>query len=602
MEDPGGPNQAVEQITSDTQIAGFGIDPSTGDILLADDNSNRQEDDQIKRLVYSTPAGTDLPDLLSEVGAFSDLANLTPESGVTPYDINVPFWSDKADKTRWFTLPENSGPMTWSAEGNWAFPKGQAWIKHFDLDLDRDNPGTNVRRLETRFLVRTATDFYGITYRWNDAQTDAELVDEDGLSEEFTITEGGQPITQTWTYPSRNDCRTCHTPVGGIALGFGTRQLNRDFNFGAGNENQIAHFESAGYFTNDPPDPAGLPKLYPSDDQTASIEDRARSYLAANCVNCHQDGGPSLGNWTARPDFATAVSGIVDGSLVNNGGDNFNRVLAPGDIPRSMLISRLAAVGDHGSPLAAMPPLATNVVNQDAIDLLTQWAEMENQEPLSEASGDSLVLLPASATLDGTASDDGFPRDPGEISITWTKLSGPGTVTFSNANAPDTSALFSAPGDYVLRLSVDDGNSVSTSDVNVAVAIGIDFWKAGLFSDSQLADPDISGHFADFEFDGLTTVEEFLFDADPLSHDPSPVIIFLDNDRLTAEFTIRKYTGGITARVFVGDLPGIGDTGPPHVVEEVLSDDGVWLEMRVRDQTTTTDASQRFMWLEFEVP
>jgi uncharacterized repeat protein (TIGR03806 family) len=602
MEDPGGPNQAVEQIASDTQIAGFGIDPSTDEILLADDNSNRQNDDQIKRLVYSTPAGTAVPNLLSEVGAFSDLATLTPEQGVTPYDINVPFWSDSATKTRWFTLPENSDEMIWAQDNNWHFPKGQAWIKHFDLDLNRDNPGTSVRRLETRFLVRTATDFYGITYRWNDAQTDAQLVDEDGLTEEFTITEGGQPRTQTWTYPSRNDCRTCHTPVGGIALGFNTRQLNKDFDFGSGDENQIAHFETAGYFSNDPPDPSGLPTLYAADDQSASIEDRARSYLAANCVQCHQNGGPALGNWTARPELTTAATGIVDGLLVNNGGDSFNRLLAPGDTPRSMLISRLAAVGNHGSPLAGMPPLATSVVNQQAIDLLTQWAALENETPNSTATGDSLVLLPTRATLSGTASDDGFPRDPGNISITWTRLSGPGSVGFSNANATDTSAVFSAPGDYVLRLTVDDGSKTSTSDVNVAVAIGLDHWKSQLFSTAQLADDAVSGNFADFEFDGLTTIEEFLFDTDPLNHDPTPVTIFLDNDRLTAEFSIRKYTGGISTRVFVGDLPGNGGTGTAHIEEEIVSDDGVWLEMRVRDKTTTSDTNQRFMWLQFEAP
>ena len=602
MEDPGGPNQEVEQIATDSEIAGFGIDPSTGDILLADDNSNRQNDDRIKRLVYDVPAGSNLPTLLSDVGAFENLANLDPAQGVVPYDINVPFWSDNATKTRWFTLPDNGGRMIWSSNFNWSFPKGQTWIKHFDLDLDRDNPGTVVRRLETRFLVRTATDFYGITYRWNDAQTDAELVDEDGLSEDFTITEGGQAVTQTWTYPSRNDCRTCHTAVGGIALGFNTRQLNRDFDFGTGNENQIAHFETAGYFVNNPPDPGGLPKMYAADDTSATIEDRARSYLAANCVQCHQPGGPALGSWTARPDIATAATGIIDGALINYNSDSFNRVLAPGDPARSMLISRLTAVGDHGSQVAAMPPLATSVINQEAIDLLTQWAESENAAPDNSAIGDALIKLPSGATLDGTVSDDGFPRDPGALTIGWEKVSGPGTVIFDSPNNADTGAEFSQPGDYVLRLTVSDGAKSSVADVNVAVTVGLEFWKTELFSASQLANPQVSGNFADFEFDGLTTIEEFLFGTDPLATDESPVMIFLDSDRLTAEFTIRKHTDGVTARVFVGDVPGSGDTGPLHLDEEVLSDDGVWLEMRVRDKTTTTDTDRRFMWLHFEAP
>ena len=47
-----------------------------------------------------------LPATLSETGVFRELATLTPHEGIEPYEINVPFWSDHAQKKRWFSLPE----------------------------------------------------------------------------------------------------------------------------------------------------------------------------------------------------------------------------------------------------------------------------------------------------------------------------------------------------------------------------------------------------------------------------------------------------------------------------------------------------------------
>ena len=62
------------------------------------------------------------------------------------------------------------------------------------------------------------------------------------------------------------------------------------------------------------------------------------------------------------------------------------------------------------------------------------------------AGSDQTITLPASASLNGTASDDGKPNPPGALTTTWSKVSGPGTVTFGNANALSTTASFSAAG------------------------------------------------------------------------------------------------------------------------------------------------------------
>ena len=94
-----------------------------------------------------------------------------------------------------------------------------------------------------------------------------------------------------------------------------------------------------------------------------------------------------------------------------------------------------------------------------------------NQAPTVNAGPDQTITLPASASLDGTVSDDGLPTPPALIT-TWSKFSGPGVVTFANASAVDTTASFSASGTYVLRLTADDGAGSSSDDVTVTVNPG----------------------------------------------------------------------------------------------------------------------------------
>jgi hypothetical protein len=92
-----------------------------------------------------------------------------------------------------------------------------------------------------------------------------------------------------------------------------------------------------------------------------------------------------------------------------------------------------------------------------------------NQAPVVNAGPDQIITLPATASLVGTATDDGLPNPPNALTITWSKLSGPGTVSFANPGAPTTTATFSVAGNYVLRLTASDSALTSTDDVNVTV-------------------------------------------------------------------------------------------------------------------------------------
>ena len=90
-----------------------------------------------------------------------------------------------------------------------------------------------------------------------------------------------------------------------------------------------------------------------------------------------------------------------------------------------------------------------------------------NVAPTVNAGADQTITLPGSATLNATISDDGRPN--GTLTRSWTRVSGPGTVTFSAPSAAATTATFSASGTYVLRLTASDGALSTIDDVTVTV-------------------------------------------------------------------------------------------------------------------------------------
>ena len=90
-----------------------------------------------------------------------------------------------------------------------------------------------------------------------------------------------------------------------------------------------------------------------------------------------------------------------------------------------------------------------------------------NMPPTVDAGPDQLLTIPAIAVLDGTVMDDGIP--PGVLSVHWTHISGPGTVTFSNPTQEDTTASFSIAGTYILRLEADDTELVARDEVTITV-------------------------------------------------------------------------------------------------------------------------------------
>lgn len=389
-------------LTVERAVSAYGVDPRNGDVLLCS-----LPRDTIKRLELSPPSsGPALPPTLSATGAFKDLATLEPQPGIVPYQINSPFWSDHAQKQRWFSLPNTSLTLTYNKDLPWVAPAGGVWVKHFDLVTNEVTQAK--RRLETRFIVQTGEGVYGITYRWEPGASDATLVPAEGFSETIPVQlANGQVRNQQWAYPSRSACLACHTPITGGLLGFNTAQLNRTYLYPSGIEtNQIHALLGAGYLSNATvPEPHALPRLAAVTDVDASLEYRVRSYLDSNCSSCHRPGGAAPTVWDARfsnpIDGATWGSRLIDAPLKETLDNPLNRTFVVGHPELSMILKRIAVRGS-----IQMPPLASSELDQNAVDLLTAW--ITSNELKSRLSLDSwkTVFFPTAGDPRAASSAD----------------------------------------------------------------------------------------------------------------------------------------------------------------------------------------------------
>ncbi len=353
------------------------------------------------------------PQLLSRTGVFKDTLRLVPGDALIPYDVIVPFWSDGAGKRRWVSVPGDQ-KIKFAPTGEWTFPAGTVFVKTFELATNDLDPGS-LRRLETRLLVRDRRGgVYGVVYKWRADNRDADLL-ATNLSEAISIRTATGVRTQTWYYPSRQDCLVCHTPLAGGVLGVKTRQLDRDFTFPSGvTDNQLRAWNHIGLFDTNlaGADLPNFPRLARLDDPAQSLETRARSYLDANCAQCHRPGG-TVAYFDARYDTPLPRQNLINGPVLIDERIDHPRIVAPNDIWRSLLYMRADT-----TEAFKMPPLARNTIDGRGMSLLRQWIESLPGRPvlpppeISPRGGDftgpvEIVLKsePGAAiryTLDGT--------------------------------------------------------------------------------------------------------------------------------------------------------------------------------------------------------
>ena len=172
----------------------------------------------------------------------------------------------------------------------------------------------------------------------------------------------------------------------------------------------------------------------------------------------------------ASTDGGTGGSGSVRiGFLL--GDVNQNRVVTVADLGLvNAQLAQLVTAANYLKDVNASGTLTVadkGITNANLTKALP--AVPQNQAPHVNAGPDQTITLPASASMTGSATDDGLPNPPATLTYGWSQVSGPGTVTFGSANNASTSASFSVDGIYVLRLTVSDSALASSDDVQITV-------------------------------------------------------------------------------------------------------------------------------------
>lgn len=260
------------------------------------------------------------PATLDETGCAEDVR--------IQYGVNVPFYSDGADKDRWVALPEGEA-ITASEEGTWELPIGTVLGKEFRSDNSL---------LETRLLVRHADgDWAGYAY-----DADGELLEDASV------------LPDGYRIPSRADCSRCHTNG---PLGWTTGQLSGEFDYAGGSAEQIPTLEHIEVLDGDP----GEASWDASD---------PRAYLQVNCAQCH-DGEANGMTMDLRIETALADMNAcgeepqgwdldVEGALR----------IDPGSAETSLVFLRMDAEQAH-----RMPPLGPQTVDEAGQALLGAWID-----------------------------------------------------------------------------------------------------------------------------------------------------------------------------------------------------------------------------------
>lgn len=309
------------------------------------------DDGGVYRVVADDESTSGFPRLLSETGCVDPEEPTRFREGLVTFAPTAELWSDGAEKSRALSIPDGTA-IGVGADGDLELPVGSVLVKHF---------GYEGRLHETRLLMRTGTGWSGYSYRWNDAGTDAELL-ESRASEDL-------PSGVRWQYPSRSDCFTCHTSAAGVTLGLETAQLDDD---------ELLSLLDGGYLDRRITSLAMLratsrPLVDPFG--TAGVDERARSYLHANCSNCHRPGGPGRGSIDLRFSAPFGATGLcnaepAEGRLWDLPVWTEQRLLVPGRSDWSIVYLRPSLRG-----VFRMPPLGTDEIDEDGVAVLASWID-----------------------------------------------------------------------------------------------------------------------------------------------------------------------------------------------------------------------------------
>ena len=209
-------------------------------------------------------------------------------------------------------------------------------------------------------------------------------------------------------------------------------------------------------------------KAFPDQMTNLQANDTAREYVEAKIREMVQD--PEIANQLIPNDHPIGTKRIVtDDGLPATGSltTTWSKVSGPGDVvfANANAASTAATFAEAGVYVLR---LTANDSELSSSDEVTITVEAANLAPVVNAGADQTVTLPNTASLSGSVTDDGKPVGA-TVTSTWSKVSGPGTVTFANAAAPSTTATFSIEGTYVLRLTADDTDYITSDTITIIV-------------------------------------------------------------------------------------------------------------------------------------
>lgn len=298
-----------------------------------------------------------LPRALGDFAFFRDSAGREPTSGVIPYELNTPLWSDGADKLRYIYVPEGAvitEDATGENGGLLQFPVGSAIIKTFAF-----GEGADQRFIETRVLLHREDGWIALPYRWNEEQTEARLALA-GARIAVTTPEGDE---LSYRILNKNQCKSCHSKDGEVVpIGPRARNLSSDWLAGLDAHGKLAAM----------PHDADKPPLWGDAAVDTDRSALALAYLDVNCAHCHQPGGGASNSgldlrWEQSDLFAIGVE--KPPVAAGRGAGGLLVSIAPGDPDASILVHRM----NSNEPGVAMPELGRSTIDTKAVALMREW-------------------------------------------------------------------------------------------------------------------------------------------------------------------------------------------------------------------------------------
>jgi hypothetical protein len=225
---------------------------------------------------------------------------------------------------------------------------------------------------------------------------------------------------------------------------------SRDVAFGASEYSVVALRPELVITTGGTPPPNAAPVVNAGADQSATL---SGSSVQVQLNGTASDDGLPLGS-----SLAVTWSRVSGPAAVS-----FSSSTTP---------STQVTFSQAGSYLLRLTATDGALTSSDDVIVTVNPQPPANQPPVVNAGPDRTATLSggqAAIALDGSATDDGLPAGS-SIAVSWSRVSGPAAVTFSNPSSPDTNVTFTVAGTYVLRLSGTDGALTATDDATVVVS------------------------------------------------------------------------------------------------------------------------------------